>query len=79
MAKQAARLISALEAEARAHQQLVNIGAELQTVYMARQRPDADEMQRLRQAYEALMSAASAVHAAAYDELALVSRRRRAA
>jgi hypothetical protein len=79
MAKLAAKLISALKAEARAHQQLVNIGAELQTVYMAGQKPDVDEMQRLRQAYEALMGAASAVHRAAHDELTLVSRRRRAA
>lgn len=69
MARQEANLISALEAEARAHQQLVNIGDELKTVYMAGQKPDDDEMLRLRQAYEALLGAARAVHAAAYDEL----------
>jgi hypothetical protein len=79
MARQAAKLISALEAESRAHQQLVNIGDELKTVYRAGQTPDEDEMLRLRQAYEALMGAAKAVRAAAYDELTLVSRKRRAA
>ena len=79
MARQGARLISALEAEARAHQQLVNIGDELKTVYMAGQKPDDDEMLRLRQAYEALLGAARAVHAAAYDDLTPVSRRPRAA
>ena len=78
MAKQAAKLTVALEAEAHAHQQLVNIGDELRTVYMAGQKPDEDEMLRLRQAYEALLGAAKAVHAAAYEPT-LVSRRRRAA
>ena len=62
-------MISALESETRAHQQLVNIGDELRTVYMAGETPDDDEMQRLRQAYEALLGAAKAVHLAAYDEL----------
>jgi hypothetical protein len=79
MAKQGAKLTSALEAEARAHQQLVNIGAELRTVYMAGEKPDDDEMQRLRQAHEALLRAASAVHAAAHVELVLASRKPRAA
>ncbi len=71
MARQAARLVSALEAEARAHQQLVNIGDELKTVYMAGQKPDEDELQRLRQAHDALLGATKAVQAAAYDELTL--------
>jgi len=79
MARQVAKLVSALEAEARAHQQLVNIGEELKTVYMAGQKPDEDEMQRLRQAHDALLGAASAVHAAAYDKLTLVPRKHRAA
>jgi len=65
MAKQAAKLIVALEAEARAHQQLVNIVEELRTVYMAGENADADEMHRLGRAYEALLMAAKAVHAAA--------------
>ncbi len=79
MARLAAKLISALEAEARAHQQLVNIGDELKTVYMAGQKPDDEEMLRLRMAYEALLGAAGAVHAAAYDELTSGTRQRRAA
>ena len=79
MARQAARLISALEAEARAHQQLVNIGDELKTVYMAGQKPDEDELQRLRQAHDALLGAAKAVHAAAYDELTFPRRKLRVA
>jgi hypothetical protein len=79
MARQAAKLITALEAEARAHRQLVNIGDELKTVYMAGQEPDEDEMLRLHQAYEALLGAAKAVRAAAYDELTLASRKARAA
>lgn len=79
MLKQGVKLSLALEAEAHAHRQLVNIGAELRTVYAAGQTPDADEMRRLRQAYEALMSAAGAVHTAAHDELTLVPRKRRAA
>ena len=79
MAKQVAKLMLALEAEARAHQQLVNIGDELKTVYMAGQQPDDDEMLRLHQAYEALLASAKAVHAAAYDELSLVSRKRHVA
>ena len=79
MARQGAKLTLALEAEARAHRQLVNIGDELKTVYMAGQKPDDDEMSRLRQAFEALMGAARAVHAAAHDELTLVPRKRGAA
>jgi len=79
MARQGAKLISALEAEARAHQQLVNIGIELKTVYMAGQQPDDDEMMRLHQAYEALMGAARAVRAAVYEEQAMASRKRDAA
>jgi cell fate (sporulation/competence/biofilm development) regulator YlbF (YheA/YmcA/DUF963 family) len=75
MARQAAKLVSALEAEAHAHQQLVNIGDELKTVYMAGQEPDEDELQRLEQAHDALLGAAKAVHAAAYDELALRQRK----
>jgi hypothetical protein len=46
MARQADRLTSALEAEARAHQWLVNIGDELKTVRKAHQKPDDDEMLR---------------------------------
>ncbi len=79
MARPAAKLISALETEARAHQQLVNIGDELKTVYMAGQQPDEDEMVRLHQAYEALLGAAKAVRLAAHDELTLVSRKASAA
>lgn len=79
MTRQAAKLISALEAEAHAHQQLVNIGHELKTVYMAGQTPDDDEMLRLHQAYECLLGAAQAVHAAAYAELAMASRKPSAA
>ena len=79
MARQVAKLVSALEAEARANQQLVNIGEELKTVYMAGQEPDEDEMQRLRQAHDALLGAASAVHAAAFERLNRVLRNSRAA
>lgn len=79
MGRPAAKLISALETEARAHQHLVNIGDELKTVYMAGQTPDEDEMLRLHQAYEALLGAAKAVRSAAYDELTLVSRKASAA
>jgi len=79
MTRQVAKLVSALEAEARAHRQLVNIGEELKMVYMAGQKPDDDEMQRLRQAHDALLGAASAVHAAAHGELALALRKHRAA
>lgn len=74
MARQAAKLIVALEAEARAHQQLVNIGDELRTVYMAGQKPDEDEMRRLRQAYDALLGAAKAVHTAAHDDPSAMAR-----
>jgi hypothetical protein len=35
MARQGSKLVAALEAEARAHQHLVNIGEELKTVYVA--------------------------------------------
>jgi len=78
MAKQAHRLTSALQAEARAHQWLVNIGDELKTVRKARQKPDDDEMLRFHQAYEALLQAAMSVHAAVCSGQT-ASRRRRAA
>jgi hypothetical protein len=58
MARQGLKLISALEAEGRAHQHLVNIGEELKTVYMAGEQPDEDEMLRLHQAYDELLAAA---------------------
>lgn len=74
-----AKLISALELETRAHQQLVNIGNELKTVYSAGEKPDEDELLRLHQAYEALLGAANAVFAAAHQDLAPALRRRRAA
>jgi hypothetical protein len=64
MARQGDKLASALEAEARAHQRLVNIGEELRTVQKARQKPDDDEMLRFDQAYAALLLAAMSVHAA---------------
>jgi len=79
MARQAAKLMMALETEARAHQGLVNIGDEIKTVYMAGQQPDEDEMLRLRQAHDALVEAAKAVHAAVHAEPIVASRRRRAA
>ena len=79
MARQGSKLISALEAEARAHQHLVNIGEELKTVYMAGQRPDDDEMLRLHQAYDALLAAARNMYAAVYDEQVMVARKREAA
>ena len=75
MARQGDKLTSALEAEARAHQQLVNIGDELRTVRKARQKPDDDEMLRFHQAYEALLTAAMSVHAAVCSGQA-ASRRR---
>jgi hypothetical protein len=79
MAKQRAKLTSALEVEARAHQQLVNIGDELRTVYMAGQQPDDDELLRLHQAYGALLRATRAVYEAAYDDQPTASRKRHAA
>ncbi|HJT12456.1 MAG TPA: hypothetical protein VJ790_07550 [Dongiaceae bacterium] len=79
MARQGSKLVSALEAEARAHQHLVNIGEELKTVYMAGQQPDDDEMLRLHQAYDALLAAARNMYVAAYDEQAMTARRRAAA
>lgn len=79
MARQGSKLISALEAEARAHQQLVNIGEELKTVYMARQQPDEDEMLRLHQAYDALLAAARDMYSAVYDEQVMMTTRDRAA
>ena len=79
MAKQGARLVSALEAEARAHQQLVNIVQELKTVYMARQMPDEDEMLRLQDAYRALIEAARSIRAAVYNEQVVATRCRFAA
>jgi hypothetical protein len=75
MARLGSKLVSALEAEARAHQQLVNIGEELKTVYMAGQQPDDDEMLRLHQAYDALLAAARNMYAAVYDEQVMVARR----
>ena len=68
MVRQGAKLVSALEAEGRAHQHLVNIGEELKTVYMAGQQPDDDEMLRLQQAYDALLAAARNMYTAVYDE-----------
>ena len=79
MAKQGARLVSALEAEARAHQQLVNIVQELKTVFMARQMPDDDEMLRLQEAYRALIQAARSIRAAVYNEQVVAMRSRFAA
>jgi hypothetical protein len=79
MARQGAKLISALEAEGRAHQHLVNIGEELKTVYMAGQKPDEDEMMRLHQAYDALLAAARNMYAAVCDEQVTATRRRHAA
>jgi hypothetical protein len=78
MAKQGSKLILALEIEARAHQQLVNIGEELRTVYMAGQQPDDDEMLRLHQAYDALLAAARNMYAAVYEEQVMVTRKRAA-
>ena len=76
---QGAKLVSALEAEARAHQRLVNIGEELKTVYMAGQLPDDDEMLRLQQAYQAFMEAGRSVRAAVYNKQVGATRRRFAA
>ena len=78
MARQGSKLVSALEAEARAHQQLVNIGEELKTVYIAGKQPDDDEMLRLHQAYDALLAAARNMYAAVYDEQVMVTRKRAA-
>ena len=78
MARLGSKLVSALEVEARAHQQLVNIGEELKTVYMAGQQPDDDEMLRLHQAYDALLAAARNMYAAVYDEQVMVTRNRAA-
>jgi hypothetical protein len=78
MARSGSKLVSALEAEARAHQHLVNIGEELKTVYMAGQQPDDDEMLRLHQAYDALLAAARSMYAAVYDEQVMVTRKRAA-
>jgi hypothetical protein len=75
MARHGSKLVSALEAEARAHQQLVNIGEELKTVYMAGQQPDDDEMLRLHQAYDALLAAARNMYAAVYDEQVTITRK----
>ena len=68
MAKLGDKLISALEAEARAHQQVVNIGDELKTVQKARQQPDEDEIFRLHKACAALVEAGKAVEAAVFAE-----------
>ena len=78
MPRPGSKLVSALEAEARAHQHLVNIGEELKTVYMAGQQPDDDEMLRLHQAYDALLAAARSMYAAVYDEQVMVTRKRAA-
>ena len=77
MARQGGTLISALEAEVRAHQQLVNIGDELKTVQKARQEPDEDEIFRLHKACEALVQAGRAIEVAVNAEL--MSRRKRTA
>ena len=79
MARQGAKLISALDAETRAHQQLVNIGEELKTVFRAGQQPDDDEMLRLHQAYQALLAAARSMYDAVYDEQVMAIRKRHAA
>jgi cell fate (sporulation/competence/biofilm development) regulator YlbF (YheA/YmcA/DUF963 family) len=79
MSRHGAKLTLALEAETRAHQQLVNISEELKTVYMAGQEPDDDEMVRLHQAYAALLGAARAVYAAVRDDQAMSSRKHYAA
>jgi hypothetical protein len=71
-------LYNALEAEARAHQHLVNIGEELKTVYVAGQQPDDDEMLRLHEAYDALLEAARNMYAAVYDEQVIATRKRAA-
>lgn len=78
MARQGSKLARALEVEARAHQQLVNIGEELRTVYMAGRQPDDDEMLRLHQAYDALLAAARSMYAAVYGEQVIVTRKRAA-
>ena len=78
MARHGSKLVSVLEAEARAHQQLVNIGEELKTVYMAGQQPDDDELLRLHQAYDALLAAARNMYAAVYDEQVIATRKRAA-
>ena len=78
MARRGSKLVLALEAEARAHQQLVNIGEELRTVYMAGQQPDDDEMLRLHQADDALLAAARNMYAAVYEEQVMVTRKRAA-
>ena len=74
MARQGSKLVSALEAEALAHQHLVNIGEELKTG----QQPDDDEMLRLHQAYDALLAAARNMYAAVYDEQVMATRKRAA-
>jgi len=78
MATHGSKLVSALEVEARAHPQLVNLGEELKTAYMAGQQPDDDEMLRLHQAYDALLAAARNMYAAVYDEQVLATRKRAA-
>ena len=78
MARQGSRLAQALETEARAHQQLVNIGEELRTVYTSGQQPDDDEMLRLHQAYDALLAAARNMYAAVYEEQVTGTRKRAA-
>jgi hypothetical protein len=78
MARQGSKLVAALEAEARAHQHLVNIGEELKTVYVAGQQPDDDEMLRFQQAYEALLAAARNMYAAVYEEKVMATRKRAA-
>lgn len=64
MAIDADKLTSALELEARAHQELVNIGEEFKTIHHAKRKPDEDEIRRLRKACQALVDAGKAVDAA---------------
>jgi hypothetical protein len=79
MTRQGSKLAQALATEAHAHQQLVNIGEELKTVYSAGQQPDDDEMLRLHQAYDALLAAARNMYAAVYQEQQAIVSRKRAA
>ena len=77
MARQGARLILALEAEARAHRQLVNIGEELKTVYMAREMPDDERCQGCNKAYRDFIDAGRSVRTAVYQEQVVAARRQR--
>ena len=68
MARQGDTLISALDAEVRAHRQLVNVGDELKTVQKVRQEPDEDEIFGLHKGCEALVQAGRAIEAAVNAE-----------